>query len=57
MDLIRPMDNPHDMKVPHNWGDIILYSAFNVFRIYGFKGTPHVFHYQVPLKVGMAKVL
>ena len=22
MDLIRPMDNPHDLKVSHNWGDI-----------------------------------
>ena len=57
MDLIRPMDKPHDLKVSHNWGDIIPYFVSTLFRIYGFKGTPHVFPYQVPLKVGMAKVL
>ena len=57
MDLIRPMDKPHDLKVSHNWEDIIPYSVSIVFRIYGYKGTPHVLPYQVPLKVGMAKIL
>lgn len=31
MDLIRPMDNPYDLKVSHNWGDIIPYSVSTVF--------------------------
>ena len=56
MDLIRPMDNPHNLKVSHNWGDIIPYSILSMFRIYGFKGAPHVLPYQVPLKVGMDEV-
>ena len=54
MNLIRHMDNPHDLKVSHNWGDIIPYSVSTIFRIYGFKRSPHVLPYQVPLKVGMA---
>ena len=57
MSLIRPMDNPSDLKVSHNWGDIIPYSISTIFRIYGFKGSLHMLPYQVPLKVGMAKVL
>ena len=57
MDLIRPMDSSHDLKVSHNWGDIIRYSIFTVFQIYGYKGTPHVLPYQMPLKVGMAEIL
>ena len=56
MNLIRPMDNPHDLKVSHNWRDIIPYSISTVFKIYGFKGTPHVLPYQVSLKVGIAKL-
>ena len=55
MSLIRPMDNPIGLKVSHNWGDIIPYSVSTVIRIYGFKGTPHVFPYQVPLKIGLAE--
>ena len=57
MHLVRPMDNPHNLKVSHNWGDIIPYSVSTVIRIYGFKGTPHVLPYQVPLKVGVAEFL
>ena len=57
MNLIRPMDSPHNLKVSHNWGDIIPYSVSTIFRIYGFKGSPHVLPYQVPLKVGMDEVL
>ena len=55
--LVRPMDNPQNLKVSHNWGDIIPYSVSTVIRIYGFKGRPHVLPYQVPLKVGVAKFL
>ena len=55
MDLIRTMDNPHDLKVSHNWGDIIPYFVSIMFKIYGFKGIRHLFPYQVPLKVGMAE--
>lgn len=51
------MDKPHNFIVSHNWGDIILYSVSTVIRIYGFKGTPHVLPYQVPLKVGVAEFL
>ena len=51
------MENPHNLKVSHNWGDIIPYSVSTIIRIYGFKGTPHVLPYQVPLKVGVAKFL
>ena len=57
MNLIRPMDNPHNLKVSHNWGDIIPYPVSTVFQIYGYKGTPHVLPYQVPLKVGVAEIL
>lgn len=45
MSLIRPMDNPSSLKVSHNWGDIILYLVSTIFRIYGFRGTPHVLPY------------
>ena len=31
MDLIRPMDSSHDLKVSHNWGDIIPYPISTVF--------------------------
>ena len=31
MNLIRPMDNPHNLKVSHNWGDIIPYPVSTVF--------------------------
>ena len=31
MSLIRPMDNPHNLKVSHNWGDIIPYPVSTVF--------------------------
>ena len=57
MHLVRPMDNPHNLKVSHNQGDIIPYSVSTVIRIYGFKGTPHVLPYQVPLKLGVAEFL
>ena len=57
MHLVRPMENPHNLKVSHNWGDIIPYSVSTVIIIYGFKGTPHVLPYQVPLKVGVAEFL
>lgn len=57
MNLIRPMDNPNDLKVSNNWGDIIPCSISIVFRVYGFKGNPHVLPYQVPFKVRMAEVL
>ena len=57
MDVIRPMDNPGGLKVSHNWGDVIPYPVSTVFRIYGFRGSPHVLPYQVPLKVGIAEVL
>ena len=57
MDVIRPMDNPGGLKVSHNWGDVIPYPVSTVFRIYGFRGSPHVLPYQVLLKVGIAEVL
>ena len=53
MHLVRPMDRPHSLKVSHNWGDIIPYLVSTVIMVYGFKGTPHVLPYQVPLKVGV----
>lgn len=57
MHLIRPIDNPSGLKVSHNWGDIIPYPISTIFRRYGFKGSPHVLPYQVPLKVGVAEIL
>ena len=50
MNIIRPMDNPSGLKVSHNWGDVIPYPVSTIFRIYGFRGSPHVLPYQVPLK-------
>ncbi len=55
MHLVRPMDKPHSLKVSHNWGDINPYLVSTIIRVYGFKGTPHVLPYQVPLKVGIAE--
>jgi len=55
--LIRPLNNPISLKVSHNWGYIIPYSISIVIRIYGFRGTPHVLPYHVPLKVEVAKFL
>ena len=57
VDFIRPIDNLSSLKVSDNWEDIIPYSISNIFRVYGFQGTPHVFPYQVPLKVGIAKMM
>ena len=55
--FIRPMDNPSSLKVSHNWADIIPYPVSTIFRVYDFQGTPHVFPYQVPLKVGIVEML
>lgn len=57
LDFIWLMDNPASLKVSHNWANIIPYPMSTVFRVYGFQGTPHVLPYQVPLKVGIAKML
>jgi hypothetical protein len=57
MDFIKPMDNPSNLKVSHNWADIIPYPILTVFRVYSFQGTPHVLPYQVPLKVGIDEML
>ena len=57
MNFIRPMDNPYDLNVSHNWADIIPYPISTIFRVYYFQWNPHVFPYQVPVKVGIAKIL
>ena len=57
MNFIRPMDNLTCLKVSHNWGDMIPYPILTIIRTYGFQGTPHVFPYHVPLKIGIAEIL
>jgi hypothetical protein len=45
LDFIRPLDKPNNLKVSHNWIDIIPYLVSIVFRVYGFQGTPYVLPY------------
>lgn len=46
-----------ELKVYHNWGDIIPYPINIVLRVYGFQGTPHILPYNVPPRVGFAEVM
>lgn len=57
LEFLRPKEFTEDIKIVHNWGDIYLYLFSNMFRFYGFRGTPYLLPYQVPLKIGIAKVL
>lgn len=57
LDFIKPKDNPSNLKLSHNWEDIIPYLVSTIFGVYGFQGTPHVLPHQVPLKVGIAEML
>ena len=36
LDFIRPMDSPNNLKLSHNWADIIPYLVFIFFNVYGF---------------------
>lgn len=57
LEFIRPKEFAENIKIVHNWGDIYLYPISTIFRVYGFKGTPFLLPYLVPLKVGIAKIL
>lgn len=57
LEFIRPKDFVENIKIVHNWGDIILYPISTIFRVYCFRGTPYLLPYQVPLKIGIAKIL
>lgn len=57
LEFIGPKEFVEGIKIVHNWGDIILYPVSTVFRVYGFKGTPYLLPYQVPLKIGIAEIL
>ena len=45
MNFVKPMDNPFDLKVSHNWADFIPYPISIVYRVYGFQGTRYVLPY------------
>lgn len=57
LEFIRPNEFAENIKIVHNWGGIILYPVSTIFRVYGFRGTPYLLPYQVPLKIGIAEVL
>lgn len=57
LEFIRPKEFAENIKIVHNWGDIYLYPVSIVFRVFGFRGTPFLLPYQVPLKVGIAEIL
>lgn len=57
LDLIRPKDQENRLLVSNNLVDIISYNVSTMIRVYGFLGIPHVLHFHVPLKIGIAKLL
>lgn len=57
LEFPRPKEFAEGIKIVHNWGDMYLYPISIVFRVYGFRGTPYLLPYQVPLKIGIAEVL
>lgn len=57
LEFVRPKEFVERIKIVHNWGDIYLYLVSTVFKVFGFKGTPFLLPYQVPLKVGITEVL
>lgn len=57
LELIRPKDHAKGLKFSHNQEEIIPYSISTIFKVYDFQGKPHVFPYQVPLKLGVSKFL
>lgn len=57
LELLRPKEFAENIKIVHNWGDFILYLGSTVFRVFGFRGTPYLLPYQVPLKISIAEIL
>lgn len=57
LEFLRPKEFAEDIKIVHNWGDIYLYPVSTMFKVFGFRGTPYLLLYQVPLKIGIAEVL
>lgn len=55
--FVRPKERLPLMKIEHNWVDIISYPISTIIKVYGFLGQPHVLPYNVPLRLGFAKVL
>ena len=56
-DFLRLKERKPELRVLHNWGDIIPYPVSTVLRIYGFQGTPHILPYNVPPRLGFAEVM
>lgn len=55
--FFRPMKRKPELKLKHNWGNIIPYFVSTVIRVYGFHGQPHIFPINVPLRLGFTKVM
>ena len=53
--LLRNLEYPIGLLLCQNWADIFPYLFSTIFKVYGFQGSPHVFPYHVPLKVGVAE--
>jgi hypothetical protein len=56
-DFLRLKERKPKLKICHNWGDIIPYLVSTVIRVSSFQGTPHIFPYNVPPRLGLAEVL
>ena len=56
-DFLQPKARRLELKVCHNWGDIIPYPVSTILRVYGFQGTPHILPYNVPSRMGFVEVL
>lgn len=57
LEFLGPKEFAKEIKSIHNCGDIYLQPVSIVFIVYGFRGTPFLLPYQVPLKVGIVEVL
>lgn len=55
--FLRPKGRKSELKVYHNWGDIIPYPVSTILRVYGFQGAPHITPYNVPSRVGFIEVM
>lgn len=55
--LVRPNQFAKNLNIVHNWGDVIFYNVSTIIKLYGFRGTPFILPYQVPLRIGITEFL
>lgn len=56
-DLLRPKDRRLELRVDHNWGDVIPYLSYTILRVYGFTISHHLFPRCVPKRIGFLEVM